>query len=250
MDAEHVINEPIGADAGAGGLVAVVECVIHGGRVTGSAALGLGARVRVGGPMWDGRPSSCAVRTGFESLRVIGIANRRYGVDVGESGMQRGVVVGAPRPASVPPFESLRRTDATAPAARWGSRGSGGGWWWDRPARHPSGYRLPPVRRWGVFGPVGEEGDVPTPRPCPGFPLSRERRWGSAGRRRCWRWRGSFPLRRDGRFANRPYDALGESAVRRGGDVPPLDSRLRGGCGPSTGSGRTDEVGRPPNLTG
>ena len=51
------------------------------------------------------------------------------------------------------------------------------------------------------------DGGAPAPRPCPGFPLSREGRWG----------RGLL--------------------------------RVPSGQA-STGSGRTDEVGRPPNLTG
>ena len=39
-----------------------------------------------------------------------------------------------------------------------GSRGRDGGWWWGCRTRRTSGYRLPPVRRWGVFGPVGAAG--------------------------------------------------------------------------------------------
>ena len=34
---------------------------------------------------------------------------------------------------------------------------------------------------WGCAG-TTRDGDAPAPRPCPGFPLSRERRWGCAGR--------------------------------------------------------------------
>ena len=47
--------------------------------------------------------------------------------------------------------------------------------------RCAAGYRLSPVRRWGCAG-TTRGGDGPVPRPCPGFPLSRERRVGGAGR--------------------------------------------------------------------
>ena len=60
----------------------------------------------------------------------------------------------------------------------------------------------------------------PAPRPCPGFPLSREgRSWGVCGVAGAVGGGGvRVPLRRDGRFANRPYD--GEWGVRRGTETP------------------------------
>ena len=56
------------------------------------------------------------------------------------------------------------------------------------------------------------------PRPCPGFPLSRERRWGSAGRQALLVAKGwGVPLGRDGRFAKRPYEGVwGVSGMLRG----------------------------------
>ena len=67
--------------------------------------------------------------------------------------------------------------------------------------------RFPPARerRWGGGWATAGEGDGPARRPCPGFPLSRERREG------------------------RPFDRLRANGVaRRGGGV------TRGGCGCGT----------------
>ena len=59
------------------------------------------------------------------------------------------------------------------------------GWWGRAAARRTSGYRLSPVRRWRVWE-VGEAETPPRRHPCPGFPLSRERRWGECGTRGGW----------------------------------------------------------------
>ena len=50
-------------------------------------------------------------------------------------------------------------------------------------------------------------GDARATRPCPGFPLSRERRWESADRQALLVAKG-FPLSRDGPFAKGPYDGV------------------------------------------
>ena len=70
------------------------------------------AGVGLGSPALAGRP--------FESLRVIGIATRPYGV--------------------------------------WGRRRCDGGWWWGCPTPRTSGYRLSPVRRLRVCGPASAAG--------------------------------------------------------------------------------------------
>ena len=62
---------------------------------------------------------------------------------------------------------------------------------------------------WGV-GRIVERRGRPSPRPCPGFPLSRERRWGVGVGGCCWCRRGAGPLLRDGPLAKGPYGALGE----------------------------------------
>ena len=111
----------------------------------------------------------------------------------------------------------------------------------------------------GVWG-AARDGDAPVHRPCPGFPQRRERRWGCAGRTMGVCGPASagghggvkVPLRRDGRFANRPYGGLGELGMRRGfgwgcparrpsGFLPAQESR--GGVG----AAGADGVGRPPS---
>ena len=122
-------------------------------------------------------------------------------------------------------------------------------------------------RTGGVDGGVGTAGggDAPLPRTCPGFPLSRERRWGVVGTLSVLveegevpacagttGWGGNdgrggagrqvlasdggvrVPLRRDGPFAKGPYDGglgvSGTATVLRGGVAPPgapLDTGFR-----------------------
>ena len=48
----------------------------------------------------------------------------------------------------------------------------------------------------------------PAPRPCPGFPFSRERRWAGWWSARAGGGGVRVPLSRDGRFANRPYNGV------------------------------------------
>ena len=110
--------------------------------------------------------------------------------------------------------------------------------WWRRCAGGGPCMRVP----WGEGngdGGVGARGSCQgggctAPRPCPGFPLSRERRWG--------RWREGFvsgwgmhrpaPLPWIPAFAGTTMGALARGARVRVGDAPPrapaLDSRFRG----------------------
>ena len=110
-----------------------------------------------------------------------------------------------------------------------GRRACGGGWgmrWgWRRPAPRPSGYRLSPVRRWGVCGSASAAG------------VGRGSRSGGTG---------------DSRIAPTTWcggvgDAMG---VGDGGASPmplwiPAFAGMTREGGPSTGSGRTDSRSAP-----
>ena len=98
---------------------------------------------------------------------------------------------GGPLAAPLPWVPAFART--TVGGSGGTLAGTGGG---VPHARRTSGYRLSPVRR-GVGSSRG--GGGPAPRPCPGFPLSRERRWGAprpsgafGTRGGCW-WRRAPP---------------------------------------------------------
>ena len=113
------------------------------------------------------------------------------------------------------------------------ARGScqGGGCTAPRPC---PGFPLSRERRWGRWREgFGQGGGCTAPRPCPGFPLSRERRWGS--------WREGFvsgwgnrpaPLPWIPAFAGTTMGALARGVRVRVGDAPPrapaLDSRFAG----------------------
>ena len=77
-------------------------------------------------------------------------------------------------------------------------------------------------------------GGCTAPRPCPGFPLSRERRWGSwrEGFVSGWGMHRPAPLPWIPAFAGTTMGALARGARVRVGDAPPrapaLDSRFRG----------------------
>ena len=89
-------------------------------------------------------------------------------------------------------------------------------------------------RPYGVRG-VGDAtrvGGGGAPPRATGYRLSPVRRWGvRAGER--WSLRRGVPLRRDGRFASRPYDGVwgvGNATGARGGGGPrhaPLDTGFR-----------------------
>ncbi len=98
----------------------------------------------------------------------------------------------------------------SAPTMRLRSLGCDGCLEWGCPAPLDSCLRR--NDEWGCAG-TTRDGDAPAPRPCPGFPLSRERRWGSAGRQAPLVAKGwGVPLWQDGRFAKRPYSKFPEAA--------------------------------------
>ena len=74
IDADYATNDQAGAPDGMGTravLVAVSDCVFHGGRVAGVLAWALGARVRVVAPSWPSGP--------FDRLRANGFGERAWG---------------------------------------------------------------------------------------------------------------------------------------------------------------------------
>ena len=109
-------------------------------------------RAKGGDPALAGRPPSSALRTGFESLRVIGFANRPYGALRGEWVDSGGAVVGLPLaapPLWIPAFAGMTKgvgqdrrrgwggNDEWVGMTRWGrgmaqwgagTTGTGGGW--------------------------------------------------------------------------------------------------------------------------
>ena len=106
-------------------------------------------------------------------------------------------------------------------------------------------------RPYGAYGESGMRGGlvVGGPRPAPlWIPAFAGTTMGGIGVDKCCWWRnGRFPLLRDGRFANRPYGAFGESEMRGGwwwwGLSPgaPLDTGFRryddGVCGSASAAG-------------
>ena len=172
-------------------LVEGLACVFHGERVTGTGALARGARVRVG----NAPPRAPALDSRFRGNDDGGVSAR---------GSCQGGGCTAPRPCPGFPLSRERR---------WGSWREGlvSGWGMHRPAPLPwipafagttmgalaRGVRVrvgdaPPRApaldsrfRGNDDGGVGARGSCQgggctAPRPCPGFPLSRERRWGNA----------------------------------------------------------------------
>ena len=119
----------------------------------------------------------------------------------------------------------------------------------DAPPRAPA---LDSRFRGNDDGGVGARGSCQgegctAPRPCPGFPLSRERRWG--------RWREGFvsgwgmhrpaPLPWIPAFAGTTMGECGFGKRACRGVAGSGDGKAALRTGPSTGSGRTDS-GRPP----
>ena len=108
IDADYATNDQTGAPDGVGTravLVAVSDCVFHGGRVTGELAWALGARVRV-----VGEPPSCALRTGFDRLRANGFGERGCGGIAGVGGCEG--VGGGDAPPGAPGYR-------LSPVRRW-----------------------------------------------------------------------------------------------------------------------------------
>ena len=147
-------------------------------------------------------------------------ANRPYD---GELGMRRGFGWGcaAPRPSGY----------RLSPVRRWGVRGGGGCWWWggEGPAAAGRAVREPPLRR-GVAARLGFGWGCAAQRPS-GYRLSPVRRWGGVGRRgmlvavgwgsRCGGTGGSRTAPTTGSWG---YDGgLGWGAPRRA----PLDTGFR-----------------------
>ena len=99
---------------------------------------------------------------------------------------------------------------------RWRSLGCDGCLEWGCPAPLDSCLRR--NDEWGCAG-TTRDGDAPAPRRCPGFPLSRERRWGSAGRQALLVAKGWGPAGAGRPFeslrvigiAKRPYGRVGEA---------------------------------------
>ena len=110
--------------------------------------------------------------------------------------------------------------------------------WWRRCAGGGPCLRVP----WGEGNGDGgvsargscQGGGCTAPRPCPGFPLSRERRWGSwrEGLVSGWGMHRPAPLPWIPAFAGTTMGALARGVRVRVGDAPPLapalDSRFRG----------------------
>ena len=107
---------------------------------------------------------------------------------------------------------------------------------WDAPPRAPA---LDSRFRGNDDGGVGARGSCKgggctAPRPCPGFPLSRERRWGRwrEGLVSGWGMHRPAPLPWIPAFAGTTMGALARGVRVRVGDAPPrapaLDSRFRG----------------------
>ena len=158
---------------------------------------GFGARLRCGLVGACRRPAHLWIPA-FAGTTMAGVGSRRGG--------------DAPAPGPCPGFP-LSRERRWGSAGHAGAGGGGGrpscalrtgfdrlrangegskracdvGWWGRAAARRTSGYRLSPVRRWRVWE-VGEAETAPHRRPCPGFPLPRERRLGVCGTRGGW-WR-------------------------------------------------------------
>ena len=210
-----------------------------------------------GGGCWWGAPFECPqdrLRQA-QGERCRGVSLRRGVGDAMGDG-------DAPRPC--PGFPRSRER-------RWGGVGYGGGClWWGAPfecpqdrLRQAQGERCRGVSlRRGVGDAMGD-GDAP--RPCPGFPRSRERRWGGVGYGGGCLWWGEGPAAA-GRAVREPPLRRGVGDTTGDGDAPrrapALGSRVRGnddgGCGvwrgllvvggglrvpsgqASTGSGRTD----------
>ena len=146
VDAEHAADN--GADVrvgmGMGGVpVAVDVCDYHEGTVASVGVSGQGGGVRGWGP------STGSGRTGTG----LSAGDSRIAPTVGLAvGLRDGWWWGRPAGTPAPLDSCLRRND------------EGGGQEW----------------RGGRAG-TTRDGDAPARRPCPGFPLSRERRWGWAG---------------------------------------------------------------------
>ena len=136
---------------------------------------------------------------------------------VGARGSCQGGGCTAPRPCPGFPLSRERRW------GRW-REGFVSGWGMHRPAPLPwipafAGTTMGALAR----GARVRVGDAPAPRPCPGFPLSRERRWG--------RWREGFvsgwgmhlpaPLPWIPAFAGTTMGALARGVRVRVGDAPP-----------------------------
>ena len=225
-------------------LVEGLACVFHGERVTGTGALARGARAG------DGAGTTIRVRVGDAPPRAPALDSRFRGNDdggVSARGSCQGGGCTAPRPCPGFPLSRERRW------GRW-REGFVSGWGMHRPAPLPwipafagttmgelaRGVRVrvgdaPPRApaldsrfRGNDDGGVGARGSCQgggctAPRPCPGFPLSRERRWGR------WRegfvsgwgmhrpaplpWEGRLPWRcgewgREGRPEDGPFDRL------------------------------------------
>ena len=211
-DFEPGSNERIGVSRVGDGGVVGVGCVLHGVTVVELGEWGQWGGVRVargalGAPLGSclrggdecGRPPSCALRTGFDRLRANGFANGPCdGVCRVRSASKSVVGGGGPAPRPCPAGPAAPRSPLRFPSGRTASQ-------------------APPL--WiPAFAGMTVGGLI-------------------AGMGGWWR-RGEFPLLRDGRFANRPYDggvrSAGKSVVGGGGPVPaPAPRVLRSPVHPS-----------------
>ena len=155
-----------------------------------------------------GGPSTGSGRTESRCARATGWGCRA---------LRRGSGRGRPAPRFLVPVFANGMGECACDGAAGGGPSTGSG-------RTESRARL----RRGVGEGMGE-GDAPRRAPALGFPLSRERRWGSAGRRGCW-WREA--LRQAQGERNRGARATGcgggDGGGRRPAAAPLLDSRFRG----------------------